>query len=399
MKISRPILIASIGTSLLGCWPATEEDRKALVGLWTPDDGSRHTIEFKDNGVFDFVYDAGPPRTVLRIKAKTLGREGIALLQVDCDWYDPVRFVLNTLLPHTTDDARVILDDYYFWEGCARATHDFVASSGQAYRIRTIGELSAPGSRRRPAEAVFFPHCSAVTLIAGNAVPGRLHRTPSISLRGSPDGGQGAPGVRHFGHLVEGGTHGRRSRHRRNRPSRRRPGLERSAGRSGRAHQAVPARLVRRHRARRAGGADRHPGARGAGGRRQGPGLAGRPQREGAALGGDPDQRRREPRARLRRRQFLHGRPSDRHRGPCPAGAGRADQGVGPAVHRELRRRLRDLGPRRPPGLAQPLPEGLPRHRHGRLVLGHRRGRPHARASATSSSPSPSASPPPRPPA
>jgi hypothetical protein len=73
-------------------------------------------------------------------KVTTLGREGIALLRVDCDWYDPVRFVLDTLLPHTTDDARVILDDYYFWDGCARATHDFLASSGQAYRIRTIGE-------------------------------------------------------------------------------------------------------------------------------------------------------------------------------------------------------------------------------------------------------------------
>ena len=48
MKISRTMLIASLCTSLLACWPATEEDRKALVGLWMPDDGSRHTIEFKE---------------------------------------------------------------------------------------------------------------------------------------------------------------------------------------------------------------------------------------------------------------------------------------------------------------------------------------------------------------
>jgi hypothetical protein len=79
--------------------------------------------------------DSLPPKTA------TLGREGIALLRVDCDWYEPVRFVLDTLVSHTTDDARVILDDYYFWDGCARATHDFLASSGQAYRIRTIGEF------------------------------------------------------------------------------------------------------------------------------------------------------------------------------------------------------------------------------------------------------------------
>jgi hypothetical protein len=63
------VLVAVLGSSLLSCNPATEEDRKALTGLWAPDDGSRHTIEFKPDGVFDFVYDTGPPsRTVLRLK-------------------------------------------------------------------------------------------------------------------------------------------------------------------------------------------------------------------------------------------------------------------------------------------------------------------------------------------
>ena len=69
MKVSHALLMALISGSLLACDPpATDEDRKALTGLWIPDDGSRHTIEFKRDGVFDFVYDAVPPRTVLRIK-------------------------------------------------------------------------------------------------------------------------------------------------------------------------------------------------------------------------------------------------------------------------------------------------------------------------------------------
>lgn len=68
MKISRTLLLALISGGLLACDRATEEDRKALTGLWVPDDGSRHTIEFKPDGVFDFVYDTGPPRTVLRVK-------------------------------------------------------------------------------------------------------------------------------------------------------------------------------------------------------------------------------------------------------------------------------------------------------------------------------------------
>lgn len=65
---SRIALVALLSGSLLACRPATEEDRKALTGLWIPDDGSRHTIEFKQDGVFDFVYEATPFRTVLRIK-------------------------------------------------------------------------------------------------------------------------------------------------------------------------------------------------------------------------------------------------------------------------------------------------------------------------------------------
>ena len=69
MKVSHALLMALMSGSLLACDPpATDEDRKALTGLWIPDDGSRHTIEFKKDGVFDFVYDAVPPRTVLRIK-------------------------------------------------------------------------------------------------------------------------------------------------------------------------------------------------------------------------------------------------------------------------------------------------------------------------------------------
>lgn len=90
-----------------------------------------------------------PPR------AATLGREGIALLRVDCDWYDPVRFVLDTLVPHTTDEARVILDDYYAFDGCARATHDFLASGSHAYRISTIGEFTGAWFDKKSASSTF----------------------------------------------------------------------------------------------------------------------------------------------------------------------------------------------------------------------------------------------------
>ena len=64
----RPLVLVALSASLLSCKPATDEDRTALTGLWIPDDGSRPMVEFKADGVFDFVYDVGPPRTVLRLK-------------------------------------------------------------------------------------------------------------------------------------------------------------------------------------------------------------------------------------------------------------------------------------------------------------------------------------------
>jgi hypothetical protein len=70
MKVSHALSIMLMPLSLAACWPeaASEEDRKALVGVWMPDDGSCHDIAFRPDGVFDFLDDTGPPRTVLRLK-------------------------------------------------------------------------------------------------------------------------------------------------------------------------------------------------------------------------------------------------------------------------------------------------------------------------------------------
>ena len=96
MNVSRTLLIALMSGSLLACnKPATEEDRKALVGLWIPDDGSRHTIEFKETGVFDFVYDVGPPRTVLRIKWSLSTKGKVDIRQDDGTHYKTCRYSIE----------------------------------------------------------------------------------------------------------------------------------------------------------------------------------------------------------------------------------------------------------------------------------------------------------------
>jgi hypothetical protein len=96
MKATRILLIALMAGSLLACSkPATDEDRKALVGLWVPDDGSRHTIEFMGNGVFEFVYDPAPIRTVLQVKWSLDTKGKVDIRQDDGSPYKTCRYSID----------------------------------------------------------------------------------------------------------------------------------------------------------------------------------------------------------------------------------------------------------------------------------------------------------------
>lgn len=67
--------------------------------------------------------------------------EAIAVLRVDCDWYDPVMCVYQHLEPLCSIGAPIIIDDYDAWEGCRLATHAYLTKKGLPWKIR-----SAPGS-------------------------------------------------------------------------------------------------------------------------------------------------------------------------------------------------------------------------------------------------------------
>ena len=50
----------------------------------------------------------------------------IALLHVDCDFYDPVKLTLETFFPHVETGGFVILNDYGGFAGCRVATDEFL---------------------------------------------------------------------------------------------------------------------------------------------------------------------------------------------------------------------------------------------------------------------------------
>jgi len=60
----------------------------------------------------------------------------IVLLRLDGDWYESVRTCLRHLYPHLSPEGIVIIDDYYAWDGCARAVHEFLAECTHPLRIR-----------------------------------------------------------------------------------------------------------------------------------------------------------------------------------------------------------------------------------------------------------------------
>ncbi len=70
----------------------------------------------------------------------------IAVLRLDGDWYESTRVCLENLYPHVAPGGIVIVDDYYNWDGCARAVNQFLdgfASRDTAPRLRQFHDLVA----------------------------------------------------------------------------------------------------------------------------------------------------------------------------------------------------------------------------------------------------------------
>jgi O-methyltransferase len=61
---------------------------------------------------------------------------GIAILRLDADWYSSTAECLNHLYGQVLPGGLIIMDDYYAWDGCSRALHDFLSFNRLRDRIR-----------------------------------------------------------------------------------------------------------------------------------------------------------------------------------------------------------------------------------------------------------------------
>lgn len=51
----------------------------------------------------------------------------IAVLRLDCDWYSSTRYCLENLYENVISKGYLVIDDYGYWEGCKKATDEFLA--------------------------------------------------------------------------------------------------------------------------------------------------------------------------------------------------------------------------------------------------------------------------------
>jgi O-methyltransferase len=74
-------------------------------------------------------------------------KEPIAVLRLDGDWYDSTMTCLEAFFDKVAKGGLIILDDYYVWDGCAKALHDFLAKYKKSERIMEAYSYGFPNGK------------------------------------------------------------------------------------------------------------------------------------------------------------------------------------------------------------------------------------------------------------
>ena len=62
----------------------------------------------------------------------------IAILRIDADWHDSVLCCLESLYDQVVEGGFVIFDDYYTFDGCAIAVHEFLGRRNLSHRVENV---------------------------------------------------------------------------------------------------------------------------------------------------------------------------------------------------------------------------------------------------------------------
>lgn len=76
------------------------------------------------------IYKGWFQDTLSKIDSKAIG-----ILRLDGDWYESTKTCLEKLFPLLVEGGIVIIDDYYTWDGCSRAVHDYLSEVKSPSRV------------------------------------------------------------------------------------------------------------------------------------------------------------------------------------------------------------------------------------------------------------------------
>lgn len=86
----------------------------------------------EQSGCKDYSLEKGWFNETLPVFTKS---SQIAVLRLDGDWYDSTMCCLENLYPKVVSGGLIIIDDYYTWDGCTKAVHDYLSREELTVRI------------------------------------------------------------------------------------------------------------------------------------------------------------------------------------------------------------------------------------------------------------------------
>ncbi len=66
----------------------------------------------------------------------------IALLNIDADWYEPVKLCLETFYNVVVPRGFISIDDYGAWPGCRRAVNEFFQNRGLSFPLQRVDQTA-----------------------------------------------------------------------------------------------------------------------------------------------------------------------------------------------------------------------------------------------------------------
>jgi O-methyltransferase len=89
----------------------------------------------RKSGISEYTIHKGWFDNTIPVFSENL-RNPIAILRLDCDWYDSVYLCMKHLFPFVSKNGIIIIDDYYMWDGCSKAVHDYLSETKSSVKIR-----------------------------------------------------------------------------------------------------------------------------------------------------------------------------------------------------------------------------------------------------------------------